>query len=67
MPVVYAYGGITLYATSFQTTSASARRQLSSAVHHISADSSPVDSVWPVPSSLAVTKGITVVFSSCSY
>ncbi len=63
----YGYGAFTLYGIAFQRLSPSLTRPGLRSTHHISRESSPRDSVWLVPLSLAVTNGIAIVFFSSAY
>ena len=60
----YVYGGLTLYAAPFHTTSTSSIPKLSPSYNPADAETS---AVWAPPFSLAATPGITFVFFSSAY
>ena len=60
----YVYGGLTLYATPFHTTSTSSILKLLPSYNPADAETS---AVWAPPFSLAATLGITFVFFSSAY
>ena len=60
----YVYGGLTLYATPFHTTSTSSILKLLPSYNPADAETS---AVWAPPFSLAATPGITFVFFSSAY
>lgn len=64
--VSYAYGVITLFDMAFQPTSASDKGSILTQTSHLLSVTKE-DSIWPVPCSLAVTRGIDISFSSCGY
>ena len=77
-PPAYAYGTLTLYGRTFQTTSTSPAVSHSAPVrqnrqvrpHNPRPATTAVyhtKRVWPHPISLATTLGITIVFSSFGY
>ena len=60
----FAYGAITRYGPTFQTVPLDSQRAISRPYYPGPAETGPV---WAPPRSLATTKGITFVFSSCGY